>query len=98
MSTTLSDFVNCWNETMPFPTRESDIKSPNEVTFRRLLICVLKQLFVDTNFCESMDGESGSRLRASRVRLVTAVNKFYKIACPGAKLDFCLMDLMKPSK
>lgn len=68
------------------------------MVFRRLLISVLKQLFAETIRFGSMDAESGSRLRTSRVKLVAAVNHFYKIAYPGAKQDFCFMDLIKPSK
>lgn len=98
MSSSLSEFLNAWNETMPLQIRESDIKNPTENVLRRLLISMLKQFYVDTTFFENMDNENGSRLKASRVKLVATVNLFYKIAFPGAKQDFFFMDLIQPSK
>jgi hypothetical protein len=98
MSVTLSDFLNAWNETMSVVIREADIKNPTESNFRRWLITILRQFFVDTQAFESMDSESGNRLRAARVQLVATVNHFYKIAFPGVKQDFVYFDLIQPSK
>lgn len=97
MSVTPSDFLSAWNETMPVQIRDSEIRNPTETAFRKWLITILRQFFVDTQFFENMDNESGSRLRVSRVRLVATVNHFYKIAFPGAKQDFVYFDLIQPS-
>ena len=98
MSTTVSEFLNAWNDTMHFQIRDSDIKNPTEFIFRRLLISLLKELYVDTQCFENIENESGSRAKASRVRLVATVNHFFKIACPQAKQDFVFFDLIQPSK
>lgn len=98
MASTLIELVNDWNETMPFPIRESDIKNPTESIFRRLLIQMLKEFYVDTTCFESIDSENATQAKASRVKLVAVVNHFYKIANPGAKdeFSFCFMDLIQP--
>lgn len=98
MSSSLSEFLSAWNETFPLQIREAELKNPTESIFRRLLISMLKQFYVETFSFDNMDNESGPRLRASRVKLVATVNHFYKIAFPGAKQDFCYMDLIQPSK
>ena len=98
MSVTPSDFLNAWNETMPVQIRDADIKNPSEYNLRNWLITILRQFFVDTQAFESMEIESGTKLRSSRVRLVATVNHFYKIAFPGAKQDFVYFDLIKPSE
>jgi hypothetical protein len=98
MSMTLSDFLSAWNETMPVQIREADIKNPSEQNFRFWLISILRQFFVNTQAFESMDHESGNKLRFSRIRLVDNVNHFYKIAMPGAKQDFVYIDLIQPSE
>lgn len=98
MSSSLSEFLSAWNETMPCQIREADIKNPTEIVLRRLLISLLKQFYVDTSSFDNMDSETGQRLRASRVKLVATVNHFYKIAFPGAKQDFFFLDLIQPSK
>lgn len=98
MATTLSELVNDWNETMPFPIRAADIKNPTEIIFRRLLIQMLKELYVDTTCYETIDSENVAQAKASRVKLVAVVNHFYKIANPGAKdeFSFCFIDLVQP--
>lgn len=98
MSVTLSDFLHAWNETMPLQIREGDVKHPTEQIFRRLLITMLKQFYIETNSFENMDNETGNRLRLSRIKLVSIVNHFFKIANPLAKQDFCYMDLVQPSE
>lgn len=98
MSVTLSEFLNAWNETMPLQIRESDVKNPTEQIFRKLLLLMLKQFYVDTIAFENMDNEAGNRLRLTRIKLVATVNHFFKIANPAAKQDFCYMDLVYPSE
>lgn len=98
MSVTVSDFLHAWNETMPLQIRESDIRQPTETGFRKLLITMLKQFYVDTTCFENMDNETGNRLRASRIRLFSTVNHFFKIANPVAKQELCFKDLIQPSK
>lgn len=98
MSVTFSDFLSAWNETMQVQIREVDVKNPSEPSFRRWLITILRQFFVNTQVFENMDNESGNRLKASRVRLVATVNHFYKIAFPSAKQDFVYFDLIQPCK
>lgn len=98
MSGPLSEIINEWNEIMPMQIRDTDIKNPTELGFRRLLLHLLRELYVDTVSYDNMDNESGARLRLSRVRLVATVNHFYRIACPGNKQDFVFIDLTTPCK
>lgn len=98
MSVTVSEFLTAWNETMPVQIRDTEIKQPTEQMFRRWLITLLKKFFVNTQSFENMDNESGNRLRTLRVRLVATINRFYKIAFPGAKQDFVFFDLIQPSE
>lgn len=98
MSGPLSEIINEWNEIMPMQIRDTDIKNPIEVGFRRLLLHLLRELYVDTVSYDNMDNESGARLRLSRVRLVATVNHFYRISCPGTKQDFVFTDLTTPCK
>lgn len=98
MSGPLSEIINEWNEIMPMQIRDTDIKNPNEFNFRRLLLHLLREFYVDTVKYDNMDNESGARLRLSRVRLVATVNHFYRIACPGTKQDFVFTDLTTPCK
>ena len=49
MSFTLSEFINAWNDSMPMQVRDSDIKQPTETIFRRLLISILRQFYVNTS-------------------------------------------------
>lgn len=94
----ISDLIDSWNQHLPnVPLSEADIKNPNEYKFRQLLISLLNSLNVDTTCYENMDNETGSRLRASRCRLVAAVNHFLKIAFPQSA-NFSYMDLISPSK
>lgn len=98
MSDTVSEFLENWNATMSVHIRDSDVTKPTEATFRRSLLLLLKEFYVDTSEYENMDNESGNRLRESRIRFVAIVNHFYKISNPGAKQCFCFMDLIQPSK
>lgn len=59
---------------------------------------MLKTLFVDTSGYENMDFEGGNILRASRVKLISTTNYFFKIANPDPKKrhDLVYMDLIQP--
>jgi hypothetical protein len=90
----LSELIETWNEFMPQAIRESDVKNPTESSFRRLLIVILKKLFVDTSSYESMDNENS--LKTQRKRLVYTINHFLQIAF--ANSQFCYIDLVQPSE
>lgn len=94
------EFVSSWNDLMPFvPITEQELKSPNEILLRRWLIAILRQLKVKMDWLDSIDSESGNRLREMRIRLAAYVNHFFKVSNPRAKdKEFFYMDLIQPSK
>lgn len=96
----LREFVDSWNDLMPFvPINEQELKNPNEVPLRRWLIAILKQLKVKMDWIETIDGESGNSARLLKIRLTAYVNHFYKVSNPTAKdKEFYYMDLVQPSE
>lgn len=50
----LSEFLEEWNESMSLKIKDTDIKIPSEFLLRKCLLCLLKELNVETNSFENV--------------------------------------------
>ena len=50
----LSEFLQEWNESMSLKIKDTDIKIPSEFLLRKCLVCLLKELNIETNSFENV--------------------------------------------